>query len=461
MPTRMLLPLTLAVAAAAEPLVQSTSRCVDGKRHTLKYTASVGSAQFVDLDGKLGSKLSKVTCDMDNTKLTLTFHHRSEALLWLGKFHDWTDHVRSHGRPHARTGLPLPLTPLPVFETQFIVGGKDWNCTTKVTNPSLILRRVLGASESDLLGHDLHVTTTMARYDEVFESADIDYGTADDDACTRRVATAPSIDKLVCVGANTDCHGQAIEPIPLYTSRSGALSATCTDCFAALTSDIFLSISISGFKLKSIQFGFRNTTLEAHVAVGAKAVNKTTLAIDRALELVRTTYLLDFKVGPVPFMLFFDVPLQMHAELDMSASAELDFGVDATLGLGEVGLTWDRDNHWQHLTPTLAHSLSPALETKAALDVAGQLALTPEFHVHFDRMFSYELVASPTLDASVKGSEASGQACLDSTYAMDLVASATLDINIDLIDFHRDWTYGPATLGSWSGVPVKRVCVNV
>ena len=76
-------------------------------------------------------------------------------------------------------------------------------------------------------------------------------------------------------------------------------------------------------------------------------------------------------------------------------------------------------------------------------------------------MFKYSLTASPTLDASIKGSEASGQACLDSSYAMDLVAAADLDINIALINFHKDWTYGPKTVGSWSGVPVKRTCVHV
>ena len=37
---------------AVTALTSSTSQCVDGKRHTLSYTASVGNgAGFVDLDG--------------------------------------------------------------------------------------------------------------------------------------------------------------------------------------------------------------------------------------------------------------------------------------------------------------------------------------------------------------------------------------------------------------------------
>ena len=41
-------------------------------------------------------------------------------------------------------------------------------------------------------------------------------------------------------------------------------------------------------------------------------------------------------------------------------------------------------------------------------------------------------------------------------YAMDLVASAELDINIPVADFHRDWTYGPKTVGTWSMFPSRR-----
>ena len=63
---------------------------------------------------------------------------------------------------------------------------------------------------------------------------------------------------------------------------------------------------------------------------------------------MKTTYLLDFKVDQVPFMLFFDVLLHASAELYMSEQAELSPGVDASMGLGEVAITWDPANHWHH-----------------------------------------------------------------------------------------------------------------
>ena len=426
-----MLPLIL-VSVATSLLQDSQSYCTpDGKRHTLAYTASMGGAALVDLDGDLGSKLSGVTCDVDHTELTLSFKHTTDAVYWLAKFHDFTDH--------------------------FIVGGKNWNCTSKPTklHPMYILRRVVSSSESAHLGKDIIVRTAMARYDEVFESADISYGATADRGCLGQ-----TVDKPICLGANTACDGRAKKPLPLYTSKSGLLTATCSSCFASLKSDVFLTVKIDGFKLSSLRFGFRNTTLDAHLSVDAHAANATTLAIDKELELVPTTYLLDFKVGAVPFMLFFDVPLHVNAELDLTANAALTFGVDASMALGEVAVTWDPTNHWQHTAPTMTHALTPSLDTSASLEVDGHVALTPSFKLKFDRMFNYDLVASPTLDAEISGSEAAKKVCLDSTYAMDLVASAELDINIPVVDFHKDWAYGPKTVGSWSGVPIKETCVN-
>ena len=47
--------------------------------------ASTAGGSLLDLDGELGSKLNGVTCDMDNTKLTLSFRHRADATEWVVK----------------------------------------------------------------------------------------------------------------------------------------------------------------------------------------------------------------------------------------------------------------------------------------------------------------------------------------------------------------------------------------
>ena len=85
--------------------------------------------------------------------------------------------------------------------------------------------------------------------------------------------------------------------------------------------------------------------------------------------------------------------------------------------------------------------------------------MPPSFKLKFDRMFNYDLAATPPRRGDLR-LEAAKKVCLDSTYAMDLVASAELDINIPVVDFHKDWAYGPKTVGSGSGVPTKETCVN-
>jgi hypothetical protein len=43
---------------------------------------------------------------------------------------------------------------------------------------------------------------------------------------------------------------------------------------------------------------------------------------------------------------------------------------------------------------------------------------------------------------------------------MDLAASASLDINIPIANFHKDWQWNDP-IGTWSGVPVPEKCINL
>ena len=104
--------LLIAAAHAGSPPLETSSAShqmcdAKGRLHSLSYSGQmVASSKFVDLDGDLGSKLSSVACDIDHTRLTLSFKHRADAVEWFLKFHDFADY--------------------------FIVGGKKWNCSSKV-----------------------------------------------------------------------------------------------------------------------------------------------------------------------------------------------------------------------------------------------------------------------------------------------------------------------------------------
>jgi len=417
---------TLAFARAPGTLIRgSESKCVGDKMHKLDYTATAGGS-LLDLDGDLGSKLDKVTCDMDHTKLTLSFKHRADATEWVVKFHDFTDH--------------------------FIMGGQNWNCSVQ-NRSTYILRRVISASQSEHLGRDLIISTTVARYDEVFENADINFGAFSHPDCL-----AKSVGKQVCLGANSDCTGAAKAPIPLYAGSK--VTATCSDCYAALSADVFANVSIHGFKVQQLAAGFHNVKMDASLVLDAHASAQWSLATDKLKTLVPEEHLLDFKVGSVPFLLFFKVPLELSADLTFNTAAEVTAGAKGELDFGDAYVMWTPDAHWTHVTPSLRNTtLTPTVTGSSSVDVTGQLAVKPTFEMHFDRMFSYTLAGSPTLNMELKGDTTSDQLCLTSSYDVELVATTEFDININLVDFHKDWTWGPKTVGSWTGQPIQKKCV--
>lgn len=434
-----LLSFALAAASSAthavelQSVVHSSKQCIEGKTHSLEYKASmVTSEKFVDLDGDLGSKLSSVTCDIDHTNLQLKFKHDTDAVAYLAKFHDWDDY--------------------------FIVGGSAWNCSVvapSASRPTYILRRIVGASETLSHLRTMSVRTSMARYDEVFESADISYGVTE--GCDLGTS------KHICLGYNTqNCDGTAAKPLPLFstTMKDGAkLAATCTDCWASLSADVFVDISIKGFKLESLSGGFRNVMLNASTVVQANAQGNWNTVLDKTLPLLATTYLLNFKVESVPFMLYFDVPMEVKGSLAIQGLASVTMGAHASVVLGDVSVRWSPTTHWTHTVMKPAFAFTPTLQTQDQVDVTGALSLIPSFNMHFDRIFSYNLKATGNLnvDVALQGK----QICEKSTYDLNLVSNTELDININVLDFHKDWTWGPTTVGQWSGQPIKDFCVSV
>ena len=58
---------------------------------------------------------------------------------------------------------------------------------------------------------------------------------------------------------------------------------------------------------------------------------------------------------------------------------------------------------------------------------------------HFDRLLTFTLSAKPSIHAEIKGSEASKQICLVSTYDVDVNAAVDLDINIPWANIAKDW----------------------
>jgi hypothetical protein len=429
---------TVITLASATQLVGSRSKCIAGRRHTLTHNVS-SDASFVDLDGDLGRDLKSVTCDMDHTRMTLNFKTQLKRDGWWLKFKTFSNH--------------------------FIVGGMAWNCSTvQQKMGGAVLRRVIAPNlvGPHTFSDSFEIKTTLANYDEVFQEGNIAYGAVSDPDCAAAVGT----DHPICLGWNADCEsGHASQPIPLYTSPETSfaqITATCTDCYAAFESDMVFTMQFKAFKLHAFELGLRNSSINTGVIMQVAADKQSTLSLDKALDVMGGPQILfNFKVGPVPFVALYDVPVDVSADLDINAHADVTFGASSKILLGSLDISWDPVNHWQHLTPKLSFQFTPTLASTALLDVKGQAALKPTFNLAIDRVLTYNLLATPTLNAEVSGTQASKELCLDTAFTMDLTESAELKIDIDLINFHKDWTWGPKNIVSVNKVPIPHKCIHI
>jgi hypothetical protein len=429
----MLVTAALSLAVAPPDLIGEHSTCSGGRRHTIRYNASTAGNSFIDLDGDLGKDLKHIDCDLDSTRILLTFKNYAKKLYWAAKFDSFANH--------------------------FLVGGTKW-CKSKSGRPATIMRKVvlnpIGPHDFD---DSFQVSTAEAKYSEMFKDASIEYGSRADTLCAQVNADLP-----ICLGYNADCQsGSAKGPLPIYQSAQGSfvdVQASCSDCWAALEGDVFALIVIQGFKLQSLGAGLKDMALQASAVLDASAAKMANLNVDKTYHLVQSdSPLVEFKVGAVPFVLSYEIPMEISAEVDFNAHAELTFGVGAKIGFGDLDITWDPTNHWHVGKPKLSHTFTPSLSTSAALDVNSQVTLKPSFALHFDGIFTQTISANPTLTGHITASEASKQACMESTFSMDVDISAELKIDIAFLNIHKDWQFDPQPIVKWTGEPIPHTCV--
>lgn len=346
---------------------------------------------------------------ISKTEVFLCAHCQVTAAEWYVRFHDWNSH--------------------------YLVGGSKWNCTVKHERPGLIVRRLTETTEA---GQFLNLRAAEARYDEIYQDADISFRT--DGACgASAVESSLRKDKMVCIGYNTDCSGSADATIPIYTSKY--IGLTCSDCFADFTMDVFIELRIRGWEVANVSAGFRRVAINTSTVMDAKASANWGAAADKVLPVLQNQYLVDFKVGVVPFMIFFDLPVELKADLSFSSAAEVTAGAHVNLDIGDAYVSWDPSRHWTHTLPQVTLATTPIFTSTGSVDAQGTLSAVPMLTAHFDKVLSYQLTANPELDLSITGSEQSKQVCLDSTYSVALTSVTKLDINIPWANIAKDWIW--------------------
>lgn len=320
----------------------------------------------------------------------------------------------------------------------------------------LILRRVIGAEYDHL--DTLTVRTSLAKYDEIYETADIIFAT--DGACDADAVSSRK-DKEVCAGFNTDCSDPAnpasAEALPLF--KNSFLDIACTNCFAAFDADVFIEVHIRGFEVVNASAGLRNVVAKAATVVDAQAEARWSTAMDKTPDVLRKTNLIDFKIGPVPFLIWVEVPAHLMASLQFNAAAEASFGATMEWDFGDAYVSWDPQTHWRQTKPAPKLTFTPQLATSASLDLVAELTVAPTLEAHFDSILTYTMAVKPTITAEVKGSESGKNVCLTSSYNVDVTSTVDLDINIPWANIKKDRTW-TNTLVHTGDVPIADKCLE-
>lgn len=416
-----------------------------GKHVRLTYD-TVGAADnaFVQLDNIAG--LLQLQCDVDHTALLLTFVDATARELFVAQLQYQDMFITGGGKYGCAVSASAR-------------GGASGSSSTNSTD-NFVLRRLLGASTLYDTSVELHAV--IARYDEIYQQADISYDTEGecDPSATMTEYTKPvNADKTICLGVNSDSTcDHASAPISIFSNQYMTLS--CSNCFLGFTSDVFFTMQIRWFKLVNLAGGFKNTNLNGALVFDWQAHAQWSAGVDKTLPIVPETTILSFKIGPIPFRLWFEIPLRIYGQASFDVEAEVTVGATMDWNLGDNYIQYTDKTRWQHIHSTPSFTYTPQLSVAASVNAQGSFALIPSLQLHVDNVYSYTMTFTPQLDASLTGSLSSHQVCAELDYEVSLVSEAELNINIDWLHIHEDKVWGPNTLWDTGKQPIAKKCVN-
>lgn len=417
--------------AAAGAEVGQQSFCVGPHKHTVNYNTTLreGGQHIYELDSFHG--LKSLGCDNDGSQLKIIFHDEIHSTaLWV-KF---------------KTG------------GAYLTGGGDHGCPMKVdASKGFLLRRV---NSAQLNGQEVIVRTSLAQYDEIYEDASITYGSSQNHPDC--LGGDHGGDKPVCVGINTDptsaCN-QAAKPLPVYSN--GIVTLTCDNCFAGFFMDVFFDLQISGFSLKQMSGGFRNITVNSALDLDMQATKSWSTGIDKQMLLAggQNNPVISFKIGPVPFIFWFEVDQHITGDAELQTTAEAKAGVVMDYAIGDAFVSWDPKNRWQTHKPTPSLNFQHAISGSAQFNGQASFAVTPSVGLHVNQLYSYTATLNPTVNMQVQGDTTTKKICETVNYGVELSTQAELHLNIGWLDVHKDKAWGPTTIWATNGT-LSQACVG-
>jgi hypothetical protein len=394
-----------AIVTKVQPL---TTECgPDNRIHTLGYNVTTyDDSHFYNLDGHDFDELESAHCNNDGTYVKLVFHTEGAALKYSMQMSK---------------------------DETFLTDGKKWGCLVKSpkTNKTSVLSRRVVEVKRD--GQALDLRTTFARYDELYQEADISYA-SNGKSCDY------AANKDICIGFNTDCKNGATQPLPLYSNQH--LTITCSECYLGYDVDVFMEVTIKDWTLHSIQAGYKNMTMSGAFIITAVATAGWSAGVDKVIELVNDASLVNFRVGPVPFHMTLDVPVAVSTDLQFEATAQATFGAESIWNIGDHYVAWDPKHHWYHVTPDPKLVWSAKVRNASAnFDAVASLTVAPSIAMHIDTIFTYRARMTPTLTGEVSGGTVAKQVCAKLSYDLAIEVDTELDIAIPVVNVNDDWVW--------------------
>lgn len=253
-----------------ERLTGTHLTCFQGKQYQLEYNTNVvANDSIVVLDSISG--LAELVCNVDQTQLLLEFNDAASMEKFEATLHP---------------------------DTTFLVEG-EVGCS----NSSAPVRRILsfGPGDSAL---SVVLNTVPARYDEIFEEADINI---------ESVGDCPTAGPHLCIGVNTDntCE-RARGPLPIYNNK--ILSISCSNCYYGFAVDLVFQMKIKLFKLQQLAAGFQNMRMNGNLLFDMDAQAQWSAGVDRIVGIPQPTTIVSFHIGLIPIRLWFELPVEITAD---------------------------------------------------------------------------------------------------------------------------------------------------
>ena len=397
--------------------------CNSGRQYNVRYSmVAVAAEHFSDLDAVVG--LDNVVCGFDKSRLLLEFSD-------------------SQGLINFLDNVTLGETFLTSFSKYTTCNGSDPSAS------GIIIRRVIAVNLMNNTETQVELQAVPARYDEVIQDSDISLGTTG--------TCEDEIDQPICLGVNTNDCKTAAAPISIYTNQY--LNLACSNCFVGFDADVFLTLKMRWFKLHELGAGFQNMQLNAATVMDLNAHAAWSTGIDKTIEAIKQTTIVAFRVGPIPFRFWFELPVEVKASASFQATAEATAGATFNVDIGTLSLEWTPDTKWVLTKPNPTSKFNTVLSGSAEFNGNADFAVVPSILTHVDNIFDYSVTFTPDLHMEIQGSTSSKQICASATYELSLDSVAALHIDVDWLHIHDDRTITKVLYDS-GVVDIGKTCVG-